>query len=101
MLPFKNWFSRLSNRDTSHASPSTVNTPCIENEAIVVETIEPGKTGWVRFQSILWSAYCPSGSVLHSGEQVYVVSRDNTTLCVEPTCAAIDLDVVSMFWLGL
>jgi membrane protein implicated in regulation of membrane protease activity len=99
MLSLKNWFSRL-----------IVDLPCpaahtdafqLNNEAIVIEAIAPEKPGWIWFQSTSWLARCASGAMLQPGQRVYVVNRDNTTLYVELTSAAVNLDAISVFWVGL
>jgi len=73
----------------------------IDNQATVVEAIEPGRTGRVQFQATSWLARCPSGAALQPGQTVYVIDRRNTTLFVELTSVPIDLNTMSVFWAWL
>ncbi len=73
----------------------------IDNQATVVEAIEPGRTGRVQFQATSWLARCLSGESLQPGQVVYVVGRYNITLSVEPTPVPIDLAALSMFCVWL
>lgn len=101
MLPLKNWFNRLTDPSRLASRPdSHLDGLQLDNEAIVIEAIAPGKTGWVHFQSTSWLAWCASGAQLPVGQHVYVVNRHNTMLYVEPTSKAVDLDAISVFWIG-
>ncbi|WP_421658806.1 NfeD family protein [Leptothermofonsia sp. ETS-13] len=53
-------------------------------EAIVTQTICPGKTGQVKFQGSWWTARCNREVILVPGQVVYVVERHDNTLYVEP-----------------
>jgi hypothetical protein len=56
-----------------------------ESEAIVTQTIEPGRKGQVKFQGSWWTARCELGMRLLPGKIVYVIARHNsTTLYVLP-----------------
>lgn len=55
----------------------------LEGEAIVEQTIQPGKPGRVRFRGSWWPACCKQEIILVPGEMVYVVGRCNITLLVE------------------
>lgn len=77
-----------------------VNSSQLNNQAVVVEAIEPGRTGRVRFQATSWSARCISGASLQPGQIVYVISRYNIMLSVEATPAPIDCNTMSVFCLG-
>jgi membrane protein implicated in regulation of membrane protease activity len=57
-------------------------TPAIE--AIVTQTIGPGKRGQVKCQGSWWTAKSVQGLTLLPGKVVYVISRQNITLYVEP-----------------
>lgn len=56
-------------------------------EAIVVETIEPGKRGRVSFQGIVWLAQCKQAVTLQKGSTVYVTERQGLTLIIETLSA--------------
>lgn len=77
-----------------------VNSSQFNNQAIVVEAIEPGKTGRVRFQATSWSARCISGASLQPGQIVYVIGHYNIMLSVEATPVPIDANTLSVFCLG-
>jgi hypothetical protein len=65
--------------------PLVTNDSDWENEAIVTQTIEPGRKGQVKFQGSWWTARCELGMTLVPGKTVYVIARHNsTTLYVLP-----------------
>lgn len=101
MLSLKNWFSQLTATDADQSRRASRTDAChLDNEAIVIEAIAPGRSGWVRFQSTPWLAWCASGAMLQVGQLVYVVNRRNTTLYVEPTSGVVDWEAISVFWIG-
>jgi membrane protein implicated in regulation of membrane protease activity len=51
-----------------------------DHEALVLETIEPGKTGRVKFQGSWWAARSTQPFKLIPGQTVYVIGRWNITL---------------------
>jgi membrane protein implicated in regulation of membrane protease activity len=54
-------------------------------KAVVTRTIEPGKSGQVKFQGTWWNARCEQGTTLLPGQTVYVVSEwSSIPLLVEP-----------------
>ncbi|PSB29792.1 NfeD family protein [Stenomitos frigidus] len=53
-------------------------------EAIVTRTIAPGRRGQVQCQGSWWTAKSVQGLTLLPGKVVYVISRQNITLYVEP-----------------
>lgn len=57
----------------------------LDEEAVVTQLIEPGKTGRVKFQGTWWNASCQQGVTLSPGQIVRVIGLCNITLCVEPT----------------
>jgi len=55
------------------------------NKAVVTNTIEPGKSGQVRFQGSWWNARCEQNLTLTPGQTVYVISDPNSMpLIIEP-----------------
>lgn len=55
-----------------------------EDEAIVTQTIEPGRSGQIKYRGSWWMARCRQTVRLFPGAIVYVVGRHVTTLYVEP-----------------
>lgn len=55
-----------------------------ESEAVVDETIQPGRAGRVRFQGSWWFARCGKAITLPPGEVVRVLELCDLTLLVEP-----------------
>lgn len=53
-------------------------------EAIVTQTIAPGRRGQVKCQGSWWTAKSIQGLTLLPGNVVYVTNRQNITLYVEP-----------------
>ena len=56
----------------------------LDQEAIVMEVIRPGKQWRVSFGGSYWNARCPQEASLQPGDIVYVVDRQNITLIIEP-----------------
>ena len=57
----------------------------LDQEAIVMEVIRPGKQWRVHYSGSYWNARCPQAVPLQPGDIVYVVGRQNITLIVEPS----------------
>jgi membrane protein implicated in regulation of membrane protease activity len=55
-----------------------------EFSAIVTRTIEPGKTGQIKFRGSWWTSRCEQNIRLKAGEIVHVVRRQGLTLYVVP-----------------
>jgi membrane-bound ClpP family serine protease len=55
-----------------------------EYTAIVTQTIEPGKSGQIKFQGSWWTSRCEQNIKLKHGEIVQVVGRQGLTLYVVP-----------------
>lgn len=53
-------------------------------EAIVTQTIAPGRRGQVKCQGSWWTAQSVQGLTLLPGKVVHVIGRQNITLYVEP-----------------
>ncbi|QZZ18561.1 NfeD family protein [Leptothermofonsia sichuanensis E412] len=53
-------------------------------EAIVTQSINPGRTGQVKFKGSWWNARCGQDFTLVEGQVVDVVDRRGNTLYVEP-----------------
>jgi membrane protein implicated in regulation of membrane protease activity len=53
-------------------------------EAIVTQSIRPGRTGQVKFKGSWWNARCSWDVNLLEGQIVYVIDRRDNTLYVEP-----------------
>ncbi|NJR66079.1 MAG: hypothetical protein HC772_13360 [Leptolyngbyaceae cyanobacterium CRU_2_3] len=58
-------------------------------KAVVASTIQPYRTGRIKFQGSWWFARCDHDITLNPGETVHVIGRQNITLLVEPTLAVI------------
>ena len=56
----------------------------LKGEATVDMVIQPGTTGYVRFQGSWWPARCEQQITIAPGEVVNVVGHENITLLVEP-----------------
>jgi membrane protein implicated in regulation of membrane protease activity len=56
----------------------------LESEAIVQQVVHQGRLWRVDFAGTSWNARCEQQIALLPGDRVYVVSRDNITLIVEP-----------------
>jgi hypothetical protein len=54
------------------------------HEAVVSISIRPGKLGQVKYQGSWWNARCAREVTLMPGQTVYIVSRRDNTLYVEP-----------------
>lgn len=67
--------------DVSHSSLQQE----LDQEAIVMEVIRPGKQWRVSYSGSYWKARCPKETPLQPGDIVYVVSRENITLIIEPS----------------
>ncbi|MBW4693336.1 MAG: NfeD family protein [Lyngbya sp. HA4199-MV5] len=70
------YHAQTSKGSTCHANPVI--------EAIVTQTIAPGRRGQVKCQGSWWTARSVQGLTLLPGKVVYVISRQNITLYVEP-----------------
>ncbi len=53
-----------------------------EGDAIVIECIQPNRSGCVRFQGVYWFARCDENVTLLPGATVAVVGRRKLTLIV-------------------
>lgn len=53
-------------------------------DAIVTQTIGPGRKGQVKFQGSWWTARCSQDITLSPGKLVCVIDRQLITLYVEP-----------------
>jgi membrane protein implicated in regulation of membrane protease activity len=73
---------RVSNRMISSAATRLVKAR-EGNEAIVTQTIAPGRKGQVKYQGSWWTARCHDNVTLMVGTMVYVMSRQNLTLYIE------------------
>ena len=56
----------------------------LKGQATVDMVIQPGSTGYVRFQGSWWPARCEQQVTITRGELVAVVGHENITLLVEP-----------------
>ena len=84
MLEIFNLFKRLF-MDTPHTSLQLG----FDQEAIVMEVIQPGRQWRVSFSGSYWNARCSQEAPLQPGDVVYVVDRQNITLIIEPKLANI------------
>ena len=86
MFTFKSLLSvKAQGKESNPASKTpNPNLSYLEREAIVDQTIQPGRSGRVRFQASWWPARCEQEITLLPGEIVYVVGIHNITLLVEP-----------------
>jgi len=66
----------------------------MDQEALVLETIEPGKTGRVKFQGSWWAARSTQPFSLSPGQTVQVIGRWNITLYVELTNVPTNLSLI-------
>jgi membrane protein implicated in regulation of membrane protease activity len=85
---FQNLFSPASEstpEQDSDQSPRTLNPEYVGQEAVVYETIQPGRVGRVQFQGSSWYARCDQDVVLVRGRTVKVIGIRNITLLVETT----------------
>ena len=57
----------------------------LDQEAIVIEVIRPGKQWRIHYSGSYWNARCYQTALLQPGDVVYVVGRQNITLIVEPS----------------
>ncbi|MBW4469735.1 MAG: NfeD family protein [Stenomitos rutilans HA7619-LM2] len=76
-----------TNHQFNHQPQTTNASNCYTNpivEAIVTQTIAPGRRGQVKCQGSWWTAKSMQGLTLLPGKVVYVISRQNITLYVEP-----------------
>jgi membrane protein implicated in regulation of membrane protease activity len=55
-----------------------------EVQAVVFELIPANSMGYIKFQGILWRAWCPQQISLEPGMRVRVLDREHLTLIVEP-----------------
>jgi membrane protein implicated in regulation of membrane protease activity len=55
-----------------------------DQEAIIEEVIEQGKSWRVRYQGTWWTARCIHQMSLFPGDTVYVVGRHSITLLIKP-----------------
>lgn len=68
----------------------------IEHQAVVTQTIAPGRPGQVQFQGSWWTARCEQPITLLPHQIVYVVARRNLTLLVRPEFVSAERrDVIS------
>jgi membrane protein implicated in regulation of membrane protease activity len=79
----------ISDEDDSEPAPnaelSDVPNQDPAAKAVVTRTIEPGKSGQVKFQGTWWNARCEQGATLLPGQTVYVISEwSSIPLLVEP-----------------
>ncbi|MBW4692865.1 MAG: NfeD family protein [Lyngbya sp. HA4199-MV5] len=58
--------------------------PAFDQEAIVMEVIQPKRQWRVSFSGSYWKARCTQEAALQPGDIVYVVDRQNITLIVAP-----------------
>ena len=56
----------------------------LKGQATVNMIIQPGNTGYVRFQGSWWPARCEQQITIIPGEVVDVVGHENITLLVKP-----------------
>ena len=56
----------------------------LPDEAIVDATIQPGKSGRVKYRGSWWSARCEQNITLAPKQTVAVIGRSNITLLVQP-----------------
>ncbi|ASC70626.1 hypothetical protein XM38_015660 [Halomicronema hongdechloris C2206] len=54
------------------------------HQAVVTETIRPGRPGHVKYQATWWKARCPGNVTVESGARVHVLGRQGLTLIVAP-----------------
>lgn len=82
------WLSLLnkffSGNEIYTSGNSILQEPYLNQEAVVVETIVPGRRGRVSLGGSFWFARCTHSISLGPGTLVKVRGRDNITLWVEP-----------------
>lgn len=74
---------RISNSAISKAAIRSIAIE-VGKEAIVTQTIVPGRKGQVKFQGSWWTARCSQDITLSPGKLVHVIDRQTITLYVEP-----------------
>jgi membrane protein implicated in regulation of membrane protease activity len=57
----------------------------LNQEAIVMQVIRPGKQWRVHYSGSYWNARSLQATPLQPGDIVYVIGRQNITLIVEPS----------------
>ncbi len=84
---FKSLLSAQVPTTANHTFKETSFKPTIayllEREAIVEQTIQPYRSGRVRFRGSWWNARCEQAITLNCGEIVYVVGMTGITLLVK------------------
>jgi membrane protein implicated in regulation of membrane protease activity len=83
---FTNLFSKspeCTPEPSDDQAPLTLNPEYVGGEAVVDETIQPGRVGRVQFQGSCWYARCDQEVVLVRGRTVKVTGIRNITLLVE------------------
>lgn len=74
---------RISSSTSSGKAACFVELEAVD-EAIVTQTIAPGRKGQVKYQGSWWTARCSGDRTFTIGKRVRVISRQSLTLHVEP-----------------
>ena len=84
---FKSLLSAQVLTTANHTSKETSFKPTIayllQREAVVEQTIQPYRSGRVRFRGSWWNARCEQAITFNPGEIVYVVGMTGITLLVQ------------------
>jgi membrane protein implicated in regulation of membrane protease activity len=90
---FKNLLStntQASVRNFFDEMPSLSDYTDSDHKAIVTRSIQPGRSGQVKFQGSWWTAWCNQEVILVPGQSVYVIGRRNISLYVEPVFLSVE-----------
>lgn len=89
-----NMFSKLfqtllvQDRDANTLTSSFL-LDCMEEEAVVEETVYPYSKGRVHFHGTSWMGRCDDDVKLIAGQRVHVTGLRNTTLLIQPIASSL------------